>query len=93
MKHIYFGGKKGDGIYLDVTVLDHFTGEKKLCFPMKQIKKFNIWAKCYYDVDIEFTLKEKREGVSDKIIYQNVPISPHPFLKNISWNYPYYAKV
>ena len=83
--HVYFGGKKGGGIYFDApTIQDHFTGERKTMFPNEaRLKNLTYGAKCYYDVDIEFTLREKREGVSDKIIYQNVPIPPQPFLKKI----------
>ena len=83
--HIYFGGKKGDGIYFDApTIQDHFIGEKKPMFPNEaRLKNLTYGAKCYYDVDIEFTLREKREGVSDKIIYENVPIPPQQFMKKI----------
>lgn len=80
----YFGGKSGEGIYLSKpTIVDLETSNMKQLYPNEaRLKNLTYGSDLYYDLDIEFSMKEKRDGKEDKIIYENVPIPSNNFLKH-----------
>ncbi len=70
---IYYGGKTHDGIYISKpTIIDYNTNERKPLYPNEaRLKNATYGADIYYDVDIEFSMKDIK---TNKYIYENIPI-------------------
>ena len=39
-----------------------------------RLRGLTYGSNLYYDLDIEFSMKERREGKEDKVIYENIDI-------------------
>lgn len=70
---IYYGGKTHDEIYISKpTIIDYNTNERKPLYPNEaRLKNATYGADIYYNVDIEFSMKDIK---TNKYIYENIPI-------------------
>jgi len=78
--NVYFGGKNADKFKISKpTIYDYNTGEMKQMYPNEaRLKNLTYGFDFYYDIDIEFTIKE-----GNNVIVENEPINDNYFLKNI----------